>query len=76
MPSIAIKTYAATKKAGGVGVAEEAGGEKIPALGLREEELDLGKEPNQHTFALLIPCYQVDRNQSTEQLKGLKINPT
>ena len=67
MLSIAIKTYAATKK---------AGEEKIPVLGLREEELWIAKEPNQHTFALLILCYQVDRNQSTEQLKGLKINPT
>lgn len=67
MPSIAIKTYAETKK---------AGEEKNPALGLREEELWIAKEPNQHNFALLIPCDRVDRNQSTEQLKGLKINPT
>ena len=42
MLSIAIKTYAATKKAGDLS-SRVGWGEKIPTLGLREEELDLAK---------------------------------
>lgn len=52
MPSIAIKTYAVNESV--VGAHSNA---PVPTGDrLRENELDIGKEPNQHAFMPLITC--------------------